>query len=318
MTASLDAFLIAARSRVDDALARVLPAPPACPPLISEAMRYSVFAGGKRLRPCLTLAAADAVARRGAHGRTAEAIEAAMRLALPSACAVELIHTYSLIHDDLPSMDNDTLRRGRPTLHVVYGEGIAILGGDGLQAEAFALLAREPGGDDPDLGCRKLRALETIAGAARATGLVGGQTLDLQAGGQAPGHPVVLDAAGVQAMHERKTGALIRAAAVSGAIMAAGPMEAIDAIDRYAADLGLAFQIVDDVLDVEGTADDLGKTAGKDASGAKPTYPALYGVDRSRSLAAECAARARQTLAQAGFTDGWLAPIVDWVIARRN
>src|SRR5947207_11348529 len=141
-------------------------------------MRYSVFAGGKRLRPILTLAAADAVARNGA------AEQSVVDLALPAACAIELIHTYSLIHDDLPAMDNDTMRRGRPTLHVVYGDGVAILAGDGLQAEAFALLAREPVADDDTLTWRKLRVLGMIANAAGATGMVGGQAIDLQAAGQ--------------------------------------------------------------------------------------------------------------------------------------
>src|SRR5262249_1501664 len=209
-TEPLAAFLERVRVRVDEALERYLRKPPDCPPIVAEAMRYSVFAGGKRLRPVLTLAAADAVA--GA---------AAIDLALPAACAIELIHTYSLIHDGLPAMDNATLRRGRPTLHVVYGDGIAILAGDGLHAEAFTLLAREPAGDDPPLVARKLRVLRVVGDAAGPMGMVGGQAIDLQAAGQAPGRAVTLDADGLRAMHARKTGALIRASAVSGAIMAA-------------------------------------------------------------------------------------------------
>jgi geranylgeranyl pyrophosphate synthase len=323
---SLDTFLHTARTRVDEALERYLPRPPACPALISDAMRYSVFAGGKRLRPCLTLAAADAAARRSPALRHAQGIPSSSTddgprgadLALPAACAIELIHTYSLIHDDLPAMDNDTLRRGRPTLHVVYGDGIAILTGDGLQAEAFALLAREPVSTDAPLVLRKLRVLQTIGDAARSTGLVGGQAIDLQAAGQGGGHSMTLNGEGLRAMHAKKTGALIRASAVSGAIMAFAADDLVDAIDRYAADLGLAFQIVDDILDVEGNARELGKTAGKDESGAKPTYPALFGLERSRSLAADCVARAKQTLADAGVTEGWLAPIADWAVARRN
>src|SRR5262249_40156658 len=161
--------------------------------------------------------------------------------------------------DDLPAMDDDTLRRGRPTLHVVYGDGVAILAGDGLQAEAFALLAREPPGHAEPLASRKLRVLETIGDAARSIGLVGGPTRDLQAGGQVPGHRVRLDAEGLRLMHAQKTGALIRAAAVSGAIMAGGGDDLAAAVDRYATDLGLAFQIVDDILDVEGSAAELGK-----------------------------------------------------------
>src|SRR4051794_19507761 len=253
-------------------------------------MRYSVFAGGKRLRPILTLAAASTVECVRA-GNTATRFGPAIDLALPAACAIELIHTYSLIHDDLPAMDDDTLRRGRPTLHVVYGDGIAILVGDGLQAEAFALLAREPQSTDVVMLSRKLRVFHTIAEAAGTTGLVGGQAIDLQAAGLAPGHELSLDADALRAMYARKTGALIRAAAASGAIMAGAAGPGLAAIDVYADSLGLAFQIVDDILDVEGTDAALGKTAGKDASAEKPTYPALFGLERSRLLALECADR---------------------------
>ena len=317
-------FLASARARVDAALDRCLPAPPACPAIVSDAMRYSVFAGGKRLRPMLTLAAAAAVEARSPGGlrhnpeAVAKGFSPAIERALPAACAIELIHTYSLIHDDLPAMDDDTLRRGRPTLHVVYGDGIAILAGDGLHAEAFALLAREPVSEDPDVIRRKLRVIRIVGEAAGAAGMVGGQAIDLQAAGQAPGHPVTLDADGVRAMHALKTGALIRASAVSGAIMAGGDDALVKAIDTYAGDVGLAFQIVDDILDVEGDPASLGKTAGKDAASAKPTYPALFGLDRSRALAAECLQRAQQALDDAGITDGRLGWIADWVVSRKS
>jgi geranylgeranyl pyrophosphate synthase len=311
---TLAAFLSDSRARVDAALERYLPSPPACPDIVSAAMRYSVFAGGKRLRPILTLAAADAVARDGGS----PAPPATVDLALPAACAIELIHTYSLIHDDLPAMDNDTLRRGRPTLHVVYGDGVAILAGDGLQAEAFALLAREPAAGDGGVAQRKLRVVGVIADAAGATGMVGGQAIDLQAAGQVPGHGLALDGDGLRGMHARKTGAIIRASAVSGAIMAGAGEAAVTAIDRFATDIGLAFQIVDDILDVEGSAAELGKTAGKDAAGTKPTYPAVFGLERSRSLAAECIARAHAALDAAGLSAGWLGPIADWVVSRRS
>jgi geranylgeranyl pyrophosphate synthase len=320
VTEKLADFLSSARVRIDDALGRYLPTPPTCPVIVSEAMRYSVFAGGKRLRPALTLAAADAVAQRHAHMRP-EDVEGRARsieLVLPAACAIEMIHTYSLIHDDLPAMDDDTLRRGRPTLHVVYGDGIAILAGDGLHAEAFTLLAREPGTDDPQVVARKLRVIGLVGQAAGPSGMVGGQAIDLQAAGQAAAHSLTLDGKALQGMHARKTGALIRAAAVSGGIMAGGTDDAIDALDRYAADLGLAFQIVDDVLDVEGEASQLGKTAGKDAASGKPTYPALFGLERSRAMAAECIERARQTIEQAGLADGWLWPIAEWILNRKN
>jgi geranylgeranyl pyrophosphate synthase len=219
-------------------------------------MRYSLMAGGKRLRPLLALAAADAVAR--TSGSSAE------HLALPAACAVEFIHTYSLIHDDLPAMDNDTLRRGRPTLHVVYGDAVAILAGDGLQAEAFALLAREPATHDAEICARK-----------------------------------------------------IAASAVSGAIMAGADRNAVAAVSGWATEVGLAFQIVDDILDVEGHASQLGKTAGKDAAGDKPTYPAIFGLDRSRQMAAECAARAHDSLVDAGL-NGWLDAMAHWVLTRQS
>ena len=278
-------------------------------------MRYSLFAGGKRLRPTLTLAAADAVERDRATQGAAQVFGSAIDLAMPAACAIEMIHTYSLIHDDLPAMDNDTLRRGRPTLHVVYGDGIAVLAGDGLQAEAFALLSREPAGDQPVLVARKLSIVRTVAEAAGPTGMVGGQAIDLQAvGGQA----LSLDADGLRTMHARKTGAMIRASAVAGAIMAGADESIVATVDRYGAEIGLAFQIVDDVLDVEGTAQQLGKTAGKDAAGSKPTYTALFGVERSKELAAECAVRAHDVLKDAGLVEGHLSAIADWIVTRKN
>jgi geranylgeranyl diphosphate synthase type II len=312
----LAAFLEQTRVRIDAALERHLPKPPACPAVVSEAMRYSLFAGGKRLRPTLTLAAADAVERDRATQGAAQVFGSAIDLAMPAACAIEMIHTYSLIHDDLPAMDNDTLRRGRPTLHIVYGDGIAVLAGDGLQAEAFALLAREPAGDQPELVARKLSIVRTVAEAAGPKGMVGGQAIDLQAvgDGQAPS----LDADGLRTMHARKTGAMIRASAVAGAIMAGADEGLVATVDRYGAEIGLAFQIVDDILDVEGTAQQLGKTAGKDAAGSKPTYTALFGVARSRELAAECATRAREVLQDAGLIEGHLSAIADWIVSRKN
>jgi geranylgeranyl diphosphate synthase type II len=280
-------------------------------------MRYSVFAGGKRLRPVLALAAADAVARASSQSRPepASANSGICELALPAACAIELIHTYSLIHDDLPAMDNDTLRRGRPTLHVVYGDAVAILAGDGLQAEAFALLAREPQTNEPAIAARKLRVVGLIGRAAGSTGMVGGQTIDVQAAGQVSGHLLSLDADGLRAMHAGKTGALITAAAESGAVMAGGTDAMVGALREYAAHLGLAFQIIDDVLDVEGSAEALGKTAGKDARQGKPTFPAFYGVAESRRRAEACITRAQAALAGAGL-GGRLADIAEWSLTR--
>ena len=304
-----DAYLLARRAQVDEALERVLPRAAGRLAAIRDAMSYSLSAGGKRVRPILVLAAAEAAAP-GNPG--------AVALAMPAACAVEMIHTYSLIHDDLPAMDNDVLRRGMPTLHVVYGEGLAILAGDGLVAEAFALMAREPDATGrPDVAGRKLAVIGRIAEAAGLTGMVGGQAIDLRAADRRPGDQP-LDADGLQDMHTRKTGALIQAAAVSGAIMAGASDAVAAAIDRYAASLGLAFQIVDDVLDVEGTDVELGKSAGKDAASGKPTYPALFGLDESKRLARQAAESALAALSTAGLERSRLAAIIQWVVARRS
>ena len=317
---SLSHFFEQGRARVDEALERWLPAPPHCPALIAEAMRYSVFAGGKRLRPLLALAAAHDAAKVcvGAKAATVPHGADPVDIALPAACALEFIHTYSLIHDDLPAMDDDRLRRGRPTLHVVYGDGIAILAGDGLQAEAFALLAREPATSDPAIVARKLRVIGVVAQAAGAAGMVGGQAMDLQAAGQVPGRTVTFTADDLREMHERKTGALIKASVLSGSIMAGADDRLLDQVGQFAEQLGLAFQITDDVLDVEGDAATLGKTAGKDAARAKPSYPALFGLERSRALAAECVASAKSALERGGLSGGWLLPVADWVATRRS
>ena len=313
----LEEYLRAQRVHIDAALSRALPTAPGCLAVIAEAMRYSVFAGGKRVRPILTLAAAEAVAASQPSPGDSPA-SSPLELALPAACAIELIHTYSLIHDDLPAMDDDTLRRGRPTAHVVYGEGIAILAGDGLLTEAFGLMARNPETEDPVLSRRKLRALACVAEAAGASGMVGGQAIDLQAAGRTPqGQAEPLSTEDLRAMHRRKTGALIRAATVTGAIMVGGSSTSIDAIDVYASHLGLAFQIVDDILDVEGAATELGKTAGKDAAAGKTTYPSVYGLGGSRRLADQCVADAQAALGSAQL-GGRLADIAEWVRSRNR
>jgi len=306
--ASLAEYLDARRAQIDAALERYLPAPRACPQGLYDAMRYSLRAGGKRLRPVLTLAAAETVS--GSAGSLAS--DPAVEAALPAACAIEFIHTYSLIHDDLPAMDDDSLRRGQPTNHIVHGEGMAILAGDGLLTEAFALMAAEP--QDPALTPRKLRAIRAVATAAGATGMVGGQAIDLLAVGTASS----FDAERLQDMHARKTGALIRAAATAGAIMAGAGDDAIFAVEEFGRHVGLAFQIVDDILDVEGDATHLGKTAGKDAKAGKPTYPSIFGLDASRRLAAERHEKALAALRSAGLHHGRLADIASWVIQRHN
>jgi geranylgeranyl diphosphate synthase type II len=309
----LHAWLGRRREEVDAALERYLPAASDAPARLVEAMRYSLLAGGKRLRPMLVLAAAEAVAEAG-HTPP----DMAVALAMPAACAVELIHTYSLVHDDLPAMDDDRLRRGRPTAHVVFGEGMAILAGDGLLTEAFALLAREPQAapelTETQLAARKLQALTVIAEAAGATGMVGGQAIDLDAArpGASP-----LDASSLRSMHARKTGALIFGSTAAGAIMAGASSTQLTSAREYARSLGLAFQIVDDILDVEGASDDLGKTPGKDAAAGKPTYPSLYGLEESRTLANDCVQEALDALHR-GALAGQLPAIARWVISRTH
>jgi len=308
-------YLDARRKEVEASLEIFLSKPPAVPPVLFEAMRYSLLGGGKRLRPLLVLASAEGVAQ--AIG----ASEAASRdAAMPAACAIEMIHTYSLIHDDLPSMDDDELRRGRATSHVVHGEGMAILAGDGLQAEAFRLLAKEPIGVHPTLMQRKLKVLSLIADAAGAQGMVGGQAIDLDALGRGPaaGGREPLTPEGLRDMHSRKTGALIRASVAAGAVMAGATDALFAALDQYGTEIGLAFQIVDDILDEEGSAASLGKTAGKDKAAGKPTYPAFFGLDESRKLAAACHTRARTALERVGLLDSHLADIASWVIERKT
>lgn len=301
----LQQYLNARRTAIDAALLAALPSPPSCPSAVADAMHFSVTAGGKRLRPILCLASAEAV---GGHWRQA----------MPTACAIEFIHTYSLIHDDLPAMDNDTVRRGQPALHVIAGEAIAILAGDGLLTEAFALMAREPRETDASLASRKVRVIEIVAAGAGAAGMVGGQAIDLacvtpDAAGVLP---PPLDAEALRAMHARKTGALIRASASAGAVIGGGSDAQIDAIDHAAAEFGLAFQIIDDVLDVEGASADLGKTAGKDAAAGKPTYPALYGIEASKRLAHECLDRATAALGAVDLADSRLLEIGRWIVER--
>jgi geranylgeranyl diphosphate synthase type II len=316
---TFEAYLEARRKEVETALETWLPRPPQVPPVISEAIRYSLFAGGKRLRPMLVIAAAEGVAQ------VMGSSEAAARdAALPAACAIEMIHTYSLIHDDLPAMDDDELRRGRPTSHVVHGDGMAVLAGDGLQAEAFHLLAREPQGYHPTLIARKLKVIAMIAEAAGAAGMVGGQAIDLAAVKPGPAFaeatagkpPVPFTVEKLGDMHARKTGALIRASVGAGAVMGGADDRILSALDTYASEIGLAFQIVDDILDEEGSAGSLGKTAGKDKAAGKPTYPSFYGLERSRELAAACHDNANRALERAGLLDSRLAAIANWIVQR--
>jgi len=306
MDPSFDEYIRLRRTEVDAALAAILPRPPECPAVVADAMRYSVTAGGKRLRPILCLA-------------SAEAVGGDRSIAMPVACAIELIHTYSLIHDDLPAMDNDTMRRGRPTLHVVAGEGMAILAGDGLLTEAFAVMAAAPAGADTTVHVRQLRVIGIVARAAGASGMVGGQALDLIGNDRGRGDVASAGSAEQLAViSAKKTGALIRASAVAGAIMGGASDHDVALIDDAAVQFGLAFQIIDDILDVEGVASTLGKTIGKDAAAGKPTYPAIYGLDAARRMAGECLEKAERSLRSARLTESRLMDIGRWIVDRSN
>ncbi|MEY4517591.1 MAG: hypothetical protein RLZZ499_190 [Cyanobacteriota bacterium] len=236
------------------------------PEKIYEAMRYSLLAGGKRLRPILCLA-------------TCELMGGTEAMAMPTACALEMIHTMSLIHDDLPAMDNDDFRRGKPTNHKVYGDDIAILAGDGLLAYAFEYVATQTKNVAPENIIRVVAALGRTVGAA---GLVGGQVLDLESEGKAD-----ITAETLSFIHTHKTGALLEASVVCGAILANAQPEDIARLSRYAQNIGLAFQIIDDILDITATDEQLGKTAGKDLQAQKATYPSLWGLEKSRLKAQE-------------------------------
>jgi farnesyl diphosphate synthase len=280
--------LLALSARADVALGRVLPDENQPPIELHRAMRYAVLGGGKRLRPLLVYA-------------TGTAFDAAPARLDAVAAAVEIIHAYSLVHDDLPAMDDDSLRRGRPTCHIVFGEAMAILAGDALQALAFEVLANDPTLDvDPATHLDMLRTLATACG---SHGMAGGQAFDLAAVGQ------VLTATELERMHVHKTGALIRASVRLGAL-AAGCSDApmLAALETYGHSIGLAFQIRDDLLDIEAATEQLGKTAGKDVAANKPTYPAILGVDASR---AELAMLTSRALASIGLLGARAEPLRD-------
>lgn len=273
------AWQAAQLARVERALNEWMPAQ--APAGLGEVMRYAVQGGGKRLRPLLALAAC-------------EAVEGAPQAALRAACAVELIHAYSLVHDDMPCMDNDVLRRGKPTVHVRFGQAQALLAGDALQALAFEILTPEPSAAaSADLPAAMQAALcRLLARAAGADGMAGGQAIDLASVGLPLTEPEL------RAMHRRKTGALLLVSVRMGAACAARPLPAaaLQALDAYGQALGLAFQVVDDVLDVTADSALLGKTAGKDAAAGKPTYVSLLGLEAARQLATDLLAQAENAL----------------------
>lgn len=287
MTTGLDDYLKQAAADTDAAMDRFLPAVNELPGTIHAAMRYCVFAGGKRLRPVLCLAAA-------------EACGGARELALPAACAVELMHTYSLVHDDLPCMDDDDLRRGRPTCHKVYGEGMAVLCGDALLTEAFAVLARS----------NSVEMIAELASAGGSRKLIGGQVLDLEGEGKS------LSLEDLIRIHEAKTAALLTTSIRLGAMSAGADEWRLAALTKFGHALGLAFQVIDDILDVTQTTENLGKTAGKDAAVAKATYPAVMGLEESRAEAARLTAEALEALTVFGENGGRLREIAGRMLLR--
>lgn len=283
---------------MEEALDRALPAESAWPETVHRAMRYSLFAGGKRIRPLLALAAGESVG-----GRREDV--------MPLACAVEMIHTYSLVHDDLPSMDDDDLRRGKPTSHKVFGEAMAILAGDALLTRAFALMAGAPPDAEAGLVRRRLAATAILAEAAGSTGMIGGQVMDLESEGRR------LDARALETMHRAKTGALLVASVRGGAVLGGGAGEDLTRLDRYAAAIGLAFQVVDDVLDATGAAHELGKTAGKDARAGKATYVSVHGLDDSRTMAHRLLDEALAAVSPMGARGRLLEALARGIVERR-
>ncbi len=289
---NFDEYLAIRRARVDAALDRLLPPVEAHPTTVHAAMRHSVFAGGKRIRPVLAIAAAEAL--RSDSG------------AEHPGCALECIHTYSLIHDDLPALDNDDLRRGKPTCHKVYGEAMAILAGDALLTSAFKILAEV----EAPAETRAAMIAELATAAGTVDGMIGGQVADLEAEGKA------IDLDQLRYIHRSKTGALIRASVRLGARYAQASADQYRALSEYGRHIGLAFQIVDDLLDVESTSEELGKTAGKDAEQQKATFPALLGLDESRRQAQEHLSAALLAIEGLGAAGWALRQIAERIVTR--
>ena len=295
--ADFAAWMGAIQARVEAALARSLPGPQQAPARLHQAMRYATLGSGKRVRPLLTFAAGELV---GADGSRLEA----------AASAVEMIHAYSLVHDDMPCMDDDVLRRGKPTVHVEYGEATALLAGDALQTLAFQLLAEHVKEGKPTDGdaARQLEMVRTLAVAAGSRGMAGGQAIDLEATGKQ------LSQTELEFMHVRKTGALISAAVKLGALCT-GPCPA--ALEQYAHRVGLAFQVVDDVLDAEASTATLGKTAGKDSRQRKPTYVSALGAARAKQFAEELRRGAHASLDALGGRTQRLRQLADFIVLRK-
>jgi len=269
------------------------------PEVISGSMRYALLGGGKRVRPALCLAACELV------GGTVE-------MAIPTACALEMIHTMSLIHDDLPAMDNDDFRRGKPTVHKVYGDDMAILSGDAMLTRAFEYIARETRGVPAE---RVLKVVADVAKAVGSEGLVGGQAVDIQM--ENAGEESTLET--LEYIHAHKTGALLEAAVVSGATLGGAAEEDIEKLRIFSQNIGLAFQVIDDILDVTKTTEELGKTAAKDLAADKTTYPKLFGIEKSQQIADDLVAEAKEQLA--GYPAEKAAPLIaiaDFIVKRQN
>ncbi|MCD6451075.1 MAG: polyprenyl synthetase family protein [Acidobacteria bacterium] len=294
---NLASYLASKKEKIDRTLDTILPKPDEYPEIIHRAMRYSVFAGGKRLRPILALASAEAV------GGKEEEI-------LPIACSLELIHTYSLIHDDLPAMDNDDFRRGKPTSHRVFGEAIAILAGDALLTLAFEQLAAVP--EDLVPPKRKIKVIKEIASASGSRGMVGGQVVDIESEGKKVNLPTVTY------IHQAKTGRLITASVRIGGIVAGATPSQLDALSVYGENVGLAFQIIDDILDITGSKEKLGKEVAKDAIRGKATYPGVVGIAEAKKRAFEAAEEAIKALSQFGEAARPLREIAKFIISRET
>jgi geranylgeranyl diphosphate synthase type II len=295
----LKAYLKEQCARVDAALDSYLPRETELPHSLHKSMRYSVFAGGKRVRPILMLAACQAV------GGNTEA-------ALPAACAMEMIHTYSLIHDDLPAMDDDDFRRGNPTNHKVFGEAIAILAGDALLTEAFKLISDPRFAAEVSVAAR-LAVIHEIATCAGSYGMVGGQVVDMESEGNRE-----IDLPTVQYIHTHKTGALIKASVKAGAILGGADERKLAAITRYGEAAGLAFQIADDILDIEGTTEEIGKDAGSDEARGKATYPAVMGLAAAKQEAQAMMDEALRALVIFGAEADPLREIATYIVKRKN
>jgi len=293
----LKAYLADKRAIVDKALEEYLPGPEGPAGELVKAMNYSVFAGGKRLRPILCMAGAEAVGGDGAK-------------VLPAACALELIHTYSLIHDDLPAMDNDDLRRGKPTSHKVFGEAMAILAGDGLLTEAFNMLGRLDVGDLPAGALKKI--ISIIATASGWQGMVGGQAMDILSEGKD------IDLNLMDYIHSHKTGALITASVISGAVLGNGVQHQLDNLTVYGEKIGLAFQISDDILDIEGDAEEMGKGTGGDSKKGKNTFPSVYGLDESKKILNRSIDEAIKALDKFDHRADALRQIARYIIERKK